>query len=57
MVCKDSLMKPFTFDESQLGYRPLFPEEDRKRAAMRQQAFDLVGAAKRKAGEPAAAAR
>lgn len=51
VVGKDSLMKPFTFDETQLGYRPLFPEEDRKRAAMRQQAFDLVGAAKLKAAQ------
>jgi hypothetical protein len=49
-------MKPFTFDEDRLGYRPTFPEEDRKRAEMRRQAFDLVAAAKQKSAEPAAAA-
>jgi hypothetical protein len=52
IVGKADLMKPFTFDESKLGYRPSFPEEERQRAAMRQQAFDLVGAAKRRAAEP-----
>lgn len=45
-VGKDLLAKPFTFDESQLGYRPSFPEEDALRAQMRRQAFDLVSAAK-----------
>ena len=53
IVGKADLMKPFTFDESKLGYRPSFPEEERQRAAMRQQAFDLVAAAKRRAAAPA----
>ena len=53
IVGKDDLMKPFTFDESKLGYRPRFPEEERRRAEMRGQAFDLVGAARRKSTEPA----
>ncbi len=52
IVGKSDLMKPFTFDEDKLGYRPTFPEEDRKRAEMRRQAFDLVSAAKHKAGAP-----
>jgi NADH-quinone oxidoreductase subunit I len=47
IVGKEDLMKPFTFDEDQLGYRPRFPEEDAKRARMRRDAFDIVAAAKR----------
>jgi NADH-quinone oxidoreductase chain I len=47
IVGKEDLMKPFTFDESQLGYRPSFPEEDIKRSRMRRDAFDIVAAAKR----------
>jgi NADH-quinone oxidoreductase subunit I len=43
---KNDLMKPYTFDENRLGYRPRFPEEDAKRARMRRDAFDLVTAAK-----------
>ena len=46
IVGKNDLMKPYTFDESQLGYRPLFPEEDVKRAKMRRDAFNLVDAAR-----------
>ncbi len=46
IVGKNDLMKPFTFDEEQLGYRPRFPEEDAKRARMRRDAFNLVEAAK-----------
>ncbi|HVS01075.1 MAG TPA: NADH-quinone oxidoreductase subunit I [Thermoanaerobaculia bacterium] len=46
IVGKNDLMKPFTFDEDQLGYRPLFPEEDVKRARMRRDAFNLVEEAK-----------
>jgi NADH-quinone oxidoreductase subunit I len=52
IVGKSDLMKPFTFDESKLGYRPRFPEEERRSAEMRQQAFDLVGAAKVRAAAP-----
>jgi formate hydrogenlyase subunit 6/NADH:ubiquinone oxidoreductase subunit I len=46
IVGKSDLMKPYTFDENRLGYRPRFPEEDVKRARMRRDAFDLVQAAK-----------
>jgi len=46
IVGKSDLMKPYTFDENLLGYRPRFPEEDAKRARMRRDAFDLVTAAK-----------
>ncbi|HEY7215665.1 MAG TPA: 4Fe-4S binding protein, partial [Thermoanaerobaculia bacterium] len=46
IVGKGDLMKPFTFDENRLGYRPLYPEEDARRARMRRDAFDLVQAAK-----------
>ncbi len=60
IVGKEDLMKPFTFDESRLGYRPRFPEEDARRARMRREAFDslhfnLVDAARR-AGAPEARA-
>ena len=59
IVGKNDLMKPFTFDENRLGYRPSFPEEDVQRAKMRRDAFDLVAAAKdarRKRASQAAAA-
>ena len=46
VVGKGDLMKPFTFDESRLGYRPRYPEEDVERAKMRREAFDLVSEAK-----------
>lgn len=46
VVGKKDLMKPFTFDEDRLGYRPQYPEEDAKRAKMRREAFDLVQAAR-----------
>jgi hypothetical protein len=46
IVGKSDLMKPFTFDENQLGYRPRFPEEDVQRSKMRRDAFNLVEAAK-----------
>jgi NADH-quinone oxidoreductase subunit I len=50
IVGKADLMKPFTFDPSKLGYRPYYPEEDAQRAKMRRDAFDLVAAARAKAG-------
>ena len=46
IVGKADLMKPYTFDEGQLGYRPRFPEEDVQRAKMRRDAFNLVEAAR-----------
>jgi NADH-quinone oxidoreductase subunit I len=46
VVGKAELMKPFTFDPERLGYRPLFPEEQLQRDRMRQEAFDLVSAAR-----------
>jgi hypothetical protein len=45
-VGKGDLMKPFTFDEDRLGYRPRYPEEDAVRAQMRRDAFNLVEAAR-----------
>jgi len=56
IVGKADLMKPYTFDENRLGYRPRYPEEDRQRARMRREAFDLVEAARR-AGPPEQASR
>ncbi|HEV8631446.1 MAG TPA: NADH-quinone oxidoreductase subunit I [Thermoanaerobaculia bacterium] len=46
IVGKDDLLKPFTVDPERLGYRPYYPEEDRQRAQMRREAFDLVSAAR-----------
>jgi len=46
IVGKADLMKPYTFDEGQLGYRPRYPEEDAERAKMRREAFSLVEAAR-----------
>ena len=46
IVGKAQLMKPFTVDVERLGYRPYYPEEDRQRAQMRREAFDLVSAAR-----------
>jgi NADH-quinone oxidoreductase chain I len=46
IVGKADLLKPFTFDENQLGYRPRFPEEDVQRSKMRRDAFNLVDAAR-----------
>jgi NADH-quinone oxidoreductase subunit I len=52
IVGKADLMKPFTFDEELLGYRPRYPEEDAVRAQMRREAFSLVDAARRARQEP-----
>ena len=46
IVGKADLMKPFTYDKERLGYRPYYPEEERRRAKMRTDAFNLVSAAK-----------
>lgn len=46
IVGKGDLMKPFTFDEGQLGYRPRFPEEEARRSKVHE-AFNIVAAAKR----------
>jgi NADH-quinone oxidoreductase subunit I len=48
IVGKADLMKPFTVAPEMLGYRPHYPEEEARRAQMRNQAFDLVAAAKGK---------
>jgi NADH-quinone oxidoreductase subunit I len=56
IVGKVDLMKPFTIDPSRLGYRPYYPEEDSKRAAMRREAFDLVQAARKREAPRAEAA-
>lgn len=56
IVGKDDLMKPFTYDENRLGYRPRFPEEQAAaRGAMRREAFDLVSAARQAGAKDVAA--
>jgi NADH-quinone oxidoreductase chain I len=58
IVGKNDLMRPYTFDEDRLGYRPRYPEEDEKRNRMRREAFSIVEAAKQaRAREEQAAAR
>jgi NADH-quinone oxidoreductase subunit I len=47
IVGKGDLMKPYTFDENRLGYRPRYPEEDEKRTKMRRDAFNLVDEARK----------
>ncbi|HEY0783005.1 MAG TPA: NADH-quinone oxidoreductase subunit I [Thermoanaerobaculia bacterium] len=47
VVGKADLMKPYTFDDEQLGYRPRYPEEGVERAKMRREAFSLVDEARR----------
>jgi NADH-quinone oxidoreductase chain I len=49
-VGKLDLMRPFTFDEAQLGYRSAYPEEDAERARMRREAVDLLQAARQTQG-------
>jgi len=56
IVGKSDLMKPYTFDENRLGYRPLFPEEDAQRSKMRRDAFNLVEAARQAQDREAKAA-
>jgi NADH-quinone oxidoreductase subunit I len=56
IVGKNDLMKPYTFDEDKLGYRPLFPEEDAQRSKMRRDAFNLVEAARQAQDREARAA-
>jgi len=58
IVGKGDLMKPYTFDEDRLGYRPRYPEEDAKRSKMRRDAFNLVDEARKaREREEVAAAR
>ena len=49
-VGKLDLMRPFTFDEAQLGYRPSYPEEDAERARMRREAVNLLESARQTQG-------
>lgn len=52
MVTKEELTRPYTFDPSQLGYRPSYPEE---RAALASGVVDLVGEARRHSAAASAA--
>ncbi|MBV8201968.1 MAG: NADH-quinone oxidoreductase subunit I [Acidobacteria bacterium] len=52
VVGKADLMKPYTFDEKRLGYRPRYPEEELERAKMRREAFSLVEAARQRQARP-----
>ncbi len=45
---KDELQKPYTYDESRLGYRPRYPEEEAQHAALRRGLVDLVEEARRR---------
>ena len=52
VVTKEELQKPFTYDQSRLGYRPRYPEEEEQRAQARMDLgagrVDLVGEARRR---------
>ena len=47
IASKDDLRKPYTYDESRLGYRPRYPEEEAQHAALRHGLVDLVEEARR----------
>jgi len=57
IVGKEDLKKPYTFDQSQLGYRPRYPEEQTQRATMESGAVDLVSAARARVEEAAEATK
>ncbi len=48
IATKEELAKPYTYDASQLGYRPYYPEEDAQRAVIREGVVDLVTEARRR---------
>ena len=48
IATKDDLQKPYTYDESRLGYRPRYPEEEAQHAALRHGLVDLVAEARRR---------
>lgn len=48
IATKDDLQKPYTYDESRLGYRPRYPEEEAQHAALRHGLVDLVEEARRR---------
>ena len=53
VVTKEELAKPFGYDPSRLGYRPRYPEEERRRASIREGVVDLVSEVRhRHAGSP-----
>ncbi len=48
VVGKEILQKPYVFDESRLGYRPRYPEEEAIRDRKREAKVDLVEEARRR---------
>ncbi len=48
IVGKEQLQRPYVLDESRLGYRPFYPEEEVRRAEMRRGMVDLVEEARRR---------
>ena len=48
IVGKEQLQRPYVLDESRLGYRPFYPEEEARRAEMRRGMVDLVEEARRR---------
>jgi len=53
VVTKDELQKPYAYDESRLGYRPHYPEEQAQHAALRHGLVDLVEEARRQGADSA----
>ncbi len=56
VVTKEELQKPYAYDESLLGYRPRYPEEEAQHAALRHGLVDLVEEARRQGASAARAA-
>lgn len=48
IASKEDLQKPYAYDETLLGYRPRYPEEEAQRAALRAGVVDLVEEARRR---------
>ncbi len=57
IATKDDLQKPYTYDESRLGYRPRYPEEEAQHAALRHGLVDLVEEARRRGAQSAGGER
>jgi NADH-quinone oxidoreductase subunit I len=42
IATKEDLQRPYTYDESRLGYRPSYPEEEAQRSALQAGIVNLV---------------
>jgi NADH-quinone oxidoreductase subunit I len=56
IATKDDLQRPYTYDESRLGYRPSYPEEEAQRSALQAGVVNLVEEARQCGGIPVGSA-